>query len=205
MRIMGTNQDYKNRALASLEGKWNNGAIASLIAFLLSGGVGNIVTLPMNETTSLSVSSLWSVLCLPLSWGLAVYFLNLIRNENIDYGRLFDGYRDFLRILLAQFCVGLCVLIGFIFLFIPGIIIGLMLSQTSFILKDDQQIGFLDAMKKSKDMMKGHKSELFWLTLSFIGWFILSCLTLGLGFLLLVPYWYSTAAHFYEDLKSSVQ
>jgi uncharacterized membrane protein len=202
---MGTNQDYKNRALASLEGKWNNGAIASLIAFLLSGGVGNIVTLPMNETTSLSVSSLWSVLCLPLSWGLAVYFLNLIRNENIDYGRLFDGYRDFLRILLAQFCVGLCVLIGFIFLFIPGIIIGLMLSQTSFILKDDQQIGFLDAMKKSKDMMKGHKSELFWLTLSFIGWFILSCLTLGLGFLLLVPYWYSTAAHFYEDLKSSVQ
>jgi uncharacterized membrane protein len=202
---MGTNQDYKNRALASLEGKWSNGAIASLIVFLLSGGVGNIVTLPMNETTSLSVSSLWSVLCLPLSWGLAVYFLNLIRNENIDYGRLFDGYRDFLRILLAQFCVGLCVLIGFIFLFVPGIIIGLMLSQTSFILKDDQQIGFLDAMKKSKDMMKGHKSELFWLTLSFIGWFILSCLTLGLGFLLLVPYWYSTAAHFYEDLKSSVQ
>ena len=202
---MGTNQDYKNRALASLEGKWSNGAIASLIVFLLSGGVGNIVTLPMNETTSLSVSSLWSVLCLPLSWGLAVYFLNLIRNENIDYGRLFDGYHDFLRILLAQFCVGLCVLIGFIFLFVPGIIIGLMLSQTSFILKDDQQIGFLDAMKKSKDMMKGHKSELFWLTLSFIGWFILSCLTLGLGFLLLVPYWYSTAAHFYEDLKSSVQ
>jgi uncharacterized membrane protein len=200
---MGTNQDYKNRALASLEGKWSNGAIASLIAFLLSGGVGNIVTLPMNETTSLSFNSLWSVLCLPLSWGLAVYFLNLIRNENIDYGRLFDGYRDFLRILLAQFCVGLCVLIGFIFLFVPGIIIGLMLSQTSFILKDDQQIGFLDAMKKSKDMMKGHKSELFWLTLSFIGWFILSCLTLGLGFLLLVPYWYSTAAHFYEDLKAA--
>ena len=43
--------------------------------------------------------------------------------------------------------------------------------------------------------------QLFLLDLSMIGWFILSCLTLGIGFLFLVPYNYSAHAHFYEDLK----
>ena len=36
---MGTNQYYKNKALACLEGKWANGAIATLIYLLLSVGV----------------------------------------------------------------------------------------------------------------------------------------------------------------------
>lgn len=69
-------------------------------------------------------------------------------------------------------------------------------------MKDDTQIAYLDAMKKSADMMKGHKMEFFWLVLSFIGWAILACLTFGLGFLLLAPYWNATTAHYYEDLKA---
>jgi len=51
-------------------------------------------------------------------------------------------------------------------------------------------------------MMKGHKAELFWLLLSFIGWFILCCLTLGFGFIFLIPYINSALAHYYEDLKA---
>ena len=51
-------------------------------------------------------------------------------------------------------------------------------------------------------MMKGHKMELFWLILSFIGWLILSVLTFGFGFIFFLPYFYSTLAHYYEDLKA---
>jgi len=199
---MGTNQDYKNRALKSLEGKWMEGAVVTFIVLLISGGVSEVAALPFNELTGVGISSLFSLLCLPLSWGLVVYFLNLIRKENIDYNRLFDGYRDFGRIFITELVAGLCVCIGFLFFVIPGIVIGLMLSQTNYILKDDPQVGCLDAMKRSIDMMRGNKMKLFWLTLSFIGWIILACLTLGLGFLLLVPYWYATTAHFYEDLKA---
>ena len=57
-------------------------------------------------------------------------------------------------------------------------------------------------MKKSAEMMKGHKMELFWLMLSFIGWAILSILTFGFGFIFLLPYMYSTLSHYYEDLKA---
>ena len=199
---MGTNQDYKNRALASLEGKWGTAAITALIFFGLSEGISFIVTTPMGEgAMSYSTQGIWELLCLPLGWGFSVYFLNLIRNEDISYGRLFDGYKDFVRIFVTEFLIVLAVFIGCILLIVPGIIAGLMFSQTEFILKEDKEIGAIDAMKKSMKMMEGHKGELFLLTLSFIGWFLLCVLTIGIGFLFLGPYFGTTMAHYYEDLK----
>ena len=201
---MGKNQSLKNRALASLEGKWSKGIIAALIVLLIVGAVNQVITIPMgnNVTLSMGTSGIWALLCLPLEWGAVVYFLNLIRNEDLAYERLFDGYKDFVRIFLAGFLVTLCVAIGFILLIVPGIILQMMFSQTSFILKDDPQISASDAMKKSAEMMKGHKLEYFWLELSFIGWIILSIFTLGFGFLFLLPYMETTLAHYYEDLKA---
>ena len=199
---MDTNQGYKNRALASLEGKWTNGVIAAIIYLLISGCVGQGASMFFDVTTGYGISGFWYILCLPLEWGITVYFLNLIRNEDIAYERLFDGYKDFVRIFLAGFLVSLCVAIGCLLLIVPGIILALMFSQTEYILKDDKQISATDAMKKSVEMMKGHKAELFWLLLSFIGWFILCCLTLGFGFIFLIPYINSALAHYYEDLKA---
>ena len=200
---MDTNQGYKNRALASLEGKWSNGIIATLIVFLITGGVSQIITMPMgSDTMVFGTSSIWSLLCLPLSWGGTVYFLNLIRKDDIKLERLFDGYKDCVRVFLTEFLAGLAVLIGFILLIVPGFIVMTGLAQAPYIIKDDKEIGALDALKKSWEMMEGHKMEYFWLMLSFIGWFILSVLTLCFGFLFLMPYYESALAHFYEDLKA---
>ena len=201
---MDNNQGYKNRALANLEGKWGTAAILSLIYFALSEGISFVVTTPMGNGTAISYSTqgIWELLCLPLGWGFTVYFLNLIRNEDIKYERLFDGYKDFVRVFLAMFLVLLVVVIGTILFIVPGIILALMFSQTEYILKDDKEISAADALMKSMKMMEGHKMELFWLMLSFIGWFLLSCLTLCIGFLFLAPYFNTTMAHYYEDLKA---
>jgi len=201
---MGTTQDYKNKALASLEGKWSTVAIAALIYFLIIMGVNWTITLPMgdNLTMSYSTSGIWTLICLPLGWGFIVYFLRLIRGEELDYGRLFDGYKDFLRIFLTKFLQNLAIVIGTLLFIVPGIILGAGLVMTDFVLKDDQEIGAIDAMKKSWELTNGHKWDLFWLFLSFIGWIILSLLTFGLGFLLLYPYMYSALAHYYEDLRA---
>ena len=51
-------------------------------------------------------------------------------------------------------------------------------------------------------MMRGHKFDLFYLYLSFIGWFLLCLLTAGIGFLWLAPYVDTSLAAFYEDVKS---
>ncbi len=201
---MGTNQDYKNRALASLEGNWGKTAIATLIFLILSMGVSWTVTTPMgnNLVMSYSTQGILTLLCLPLGWGFVVYFLNLIRNDNTDYERLFDGYKDFIRIFLAEFLVNLAMGIGMILLIIPGIIIGSGLVMTGFILKDDKEISAVDAMKKSWEMTDGHKGALVLLFLSFLGWIILSIFTLGIGMLFLYPYMQTALAHCYEDLKA---
>ena len=201
---MGTNQDYKNRALASLEGNWGKTAIATLIFLILSMGVSWTVTTPMgnNLVMSYSTQGILTLLCLPLGWGFVVYFLNLIRNDNTDYERLFDGYKDFIRIFLAEFLVNLAMGIGMILLIIPGIIIGSGLVMTGFILKDDKEISAVDAMKKSWEMTDGHKGALVLLFLSFLGWIILSIFTLGIGMLFIYPYMQTALAHCYEDLKA---
>jgi len=201
---MGTNQDYKNRALASLEGNWGKTAIATLIFLILSMGISWTVTTPMGDNLVMSYSTqgFLTLLCLPLGWGFVVYFLNLIRNDNTDYERLFDGYKDFIRIFLAEFLVNLATGIGMILLIIPGLIIGSGLVMTGFILKDDKEISAVDAMKKSWEMTDGHKGALVLLFLSFLGWIILSIFTLGIGMLFLYPYMQTALAHCYEDLKA---
>ena len=199
---MENNQYYKNRALASLDGKWSTGVIAAVIYLLISGCVGQGASMFVDVSTGYGISGFWYLLCLPLEWGVTIYFLNLIRDEDIAYERLFDGYKDFIRIFLAGFLVNVCVFFGMLLLIVPGVILALMFAQTEYILKDDPQISAADAMRKSAEMMRGHKMDLFWLMLSFIGWAILACLTLGLGFIFLVPYFHSTMAHYYEDLKA---
>lgn len=200
---MGTNQDYKNRALASLEGKWGKAVVATFIYYFLTMGLDWVVTTPMgdNLTMSYSTSGILTLVFLPLGWGFIVYFLNLIRFEEINYSRLFDGYKDILRIFLATFLSYLVIVIGLCLLIVPGIILATGLLMTDFILKDDPEISAIDAMAKSWKMTNGHKAELFYLFLSFIGWIVLSMLTLGVGFLILSPYMQTTLAHYYEDLK----
>ena len=200
---MGSSQEYKNRALADLEGKWSTAAVATLIFLLISIGIDWTMTIPMGDNVimSYSTSGIWTLLCLPLGWGFVVYFLRLIRSEELGYGRLFDGYKDFLRIFLAEFLTNLAITIGFCLFIIPGIILGAGLLMTDFILKDDPEISAIDAMAKSWKMTKGHKGDLVLLFISFLGWMILSFLTLGIGFLFLYPYMQTALAHVYEDLK----
>lgn len=201
---MGNNQTYKNRALASLEGKWSKGIIAVIIYSLITGIVGHTATTIFDTATGYGISGVWYLLCLPFGWGLTIYFLNLIRNEDIAYERLFDGYKDFVRIFLAGLLVSVCVVVGFLLLIVPGIILMTMFAQTEYILKDDPQISAADAMKQSAAMMQGHKMEFFWLFLSFLGWMILTVLTFGFGVIFLEPYMETTFAHYYEDLKAEV-
>ena len=198
---MGTNQDYKNMAIASLTGNWGTAAIATLIYIAITGSV-NVATSSYVIGAGSSISSIWTLLCLPLGWGFSVYFLNLIRQESIAYERLFDGYKDFVRTFLLYFLYSLAVVIGMLLFIIPGIILAIGLMMSPYIVKDDKEISAMDALKKSWEITKGHKMKLFWLGLSFIGWGLLCILTLGIGFLFLAPYMNTAFAHYYEDLKN---
>ena len=95
----------------------------------------------------------------------------------------------------------LTVLWGFLFI-IPGIIKSLSYAMTPFILEENPELTASEAIHRSRMMMHGHKFDLFWLYLGFIGWIILSLLTLGIGFIWLYPYFQASVAGFYEEVKA---
>jgi len=57
-----------------------------------------------------------------------------------------------------------------------------------------------EAINKSKDLMRGHIFQLIILNLSFIGWWILAVLPLGLGVIFLIPYVSLSNVLFYRQL-----
>ncbi len=86
---------------------------------------------------------------------------------------------------------------------VPGIIKAYSYSMTTYILGDCPDVKAKDALKLSMRMMKGHKWQLFVLQLTFIGWDILTILTLGiLGVFYVEPYKAITYAGFYDEIKN---
>jgi len=68
---------------------------------------------------------------------------------------------------------------------------------TPYILIDDTEIGFREALLKSRKMSNGQKGRMFILDLSFIGWWMLVFLTCGFTAVALYPYLYATYTELY--------
>ncbi|MCD7738745.1 MAG: DUF975 family protein [Lachnospiraceae bacterium] len=81
--------------------------------------------------------------------------------------------------------------------------ISLTYSQTTRILVDFPDLKVTQAYKRSSQLMKGRRLRLLGLQLSFIPWALLSVVTLGIGFLYLLPYMGCTNVQFYLDLVQS--
>jgi uncharacterized membrane protein len=69
-----------------------------------------------------------------------------------------------------------------------------------YIVAEYKNISVTKAMKISMIITNGHLMDVFILELSFIGWVLLSCLTLGIGFVVLQPYMELTYVNTFHDL-----
>ena len=179
----------------ALEGKWGLAIGTFLVFILLSAGIqASIEKYPMMGLISVIIAG-------PFGVGLSKFSLHIARNEEARFEDAFSGFYNFVNALLAYLLILIIVLIGIVLLIVPGIIAAIALSMTYFIIAEDNSISPLDAIKKSRKMMDGHKMEYFYLCLRFFGLGILCILTLGIGFLWFIPYMYVTSAKFYDKIK----
>lgn len=156
--------------------------------------------------------------------GVMIFFLAVFRRQQIGVVDIFLGFEHFGKALGLLLFQGLFIFLWSLLFLIPGIIASIRYSQAFFILADDPDKGIRQCMNESKVMMKGNKSKYFWLSLSFLGWALLSALPAGIlesivtvtsapvfiqssvaviSSLFIVPvtvYIYSTTAGFYEIL-----
>lgn len=192
---MTNNSQLMSDARDSLNGKWLLAIGTFLILLLITMGTSLIPY--AGQIISLLISG-------PLAVGGAFFALNIVRDQQAETDDLFFSFNNNLgNSILAYLLVFVFVFIGFILLIIPGIIVGLALSQTWFILADNPSMDSYSAVIKSKDMMNGFKWQYFKIGLRLFVLGLLCLLTLGIGFLWLIPYQYVVYAKFYEEVKAA--
>lgn len=157
---------------------------------------------------AISATIVGAVIALLLKASMFWVTKNLLIKETVELELLYKPIDDFdyaLRIIGASLLVGLLIALGTILFIVPGIIFGLMYSQTIRIIADDKNISISDAMAKSKALMNGHKNELFVFILSFIGHILLVAITFGLWSLYLLPYYEVSSTNYYFYLRGLEQ
>lgn len=138
----------------------------------------------------------------PLAVGYSVYMLSLIRKKDQKVENLFDGFKNcFANSLVAGILSYLFIFLWSLLFVIPGIVKAIAYSMVPFLQAEDSNLKGNDALRKSEELMKGHKWEYFKLMFGFIGWILLSILTFGILYVLYVgPYMQTAKAHFYQEL-----
>lgn len=181
--------ELKARAKQSLKGKWGIAIGTMLVASLIIGVAGFVVVGPLILTGVLEV-------------GLAIVFLEIIRNWQCEFGDMFKGFNNFGTNCLAGILVGIYTALWSLLFVIPGIVKVYSYSMTTYILADHPEMSSNEAITASRRMMDGHKGQLFVLHLSFIPWLLLCGITFGLAGFYVFPYMQATEAAFYDALKA---
>lgn len=172
------------------------------------------------EKTLISVpqktaSSTWSVvsyplaiariLLLPLLVSLSWYYVKFVNGKEyelgegikVTYKEAFDNYG---KKLGAAFLQGLLMDLLSVLFIIPGIIFYYSSYFTYQLICEYPELSPMQAIKLSKKIVKGHRSELFALDLSFIPWYLLCIAVFPLIYV--IPYVSTTRALYYENFKN---
>ena len=138
----------------------------------------------------------------PIEVGCANFFLSNTRNSATNIDKLERGFKpNYKNIVKAQFMTQLSILLWSFLFIIPGIYKAYQYRLVPYILAEDPDMDYKEAMLLSKQAMDGSKMAAFVLDLSFIGWEILGALTFGILDLLYVnPYVQATNAELYIKL-----
>lgn len=114
-----------------------------------------------------------------LSAGYCCYCLGIHRREEMPYESLFDSFAFAGRVIALVIVEGIFILLWSLLLVIPGIIAAYRYSFAMWNLCQDPTIGVMEALERSKRQTVGYKGQLFGLHLSFIGWYLIVFVIVG--------------------------
>ena len=188
-----------------LKGNWGTAVVVFLVYSAIVSAVEGSGFL-FGDILSIIGSLAFIFVYGPLQYGINLIFLKLDRREKTDVGDLFVGFSDNMsQKISAGVSIYLYIFLWSLLLIVPGIMASYSYSMTYYILKDNPELTSSEAITKSKNMMMGHKMDLFLLDLSFIGWLMLGVLSLGIGLFWVIPYMQAARARFYGEIAGTVE
>jgi len=152
----------------------------------------------------ISVLAIWSLIRFllggALKLGYRTFTMNIVDGNDAKFGDLFSKFDMFAKGFVMQLLSDIYTFLWTLLFIIPGIIKAYSYSMAPYILAEHPEMTANESITASKELMRGNKWRLFCLQLSFIGWHILSSLTLGIGYLWLNPYIQVSEAAFYRQI-----
>lgn len=192
--------DLKQKAKAQLGGKiFGNVWLYAVLVALVNG-----IVLALAGKVPVLGQAVYLLVVGPLGYATAKMYLKQSRDgQPMNIPELVDGFKDdfsgnFLLGLLSAIFIAL----WSILLVVPGIIKGLSWSMIYYVKAEHPDYGWKQCMDASAALTNGHKGEIFVLQLSFIGWYIVGSLCLGIGTLWVNAYYQAAMTQCYNWLKT---
>lgn len=138
----------------------------------------------------------------PFRIGVFSWFNKAVVNKDKNFGTIVKPFNNYGKVILTEFLKNLFLFLGYL-VFFPGIYLFYCYYFTSYIRAENRELSAMEVLSVSKNMVNGHKMDLFVFELSFIGWNILNGFTMGLlGIFYVYPYYLFAKTHAYEIIKA---
>lgn len=216
---------YKSFAKQQLQGRWGIPILITVIITIITSifaipdmirtisESSNVMAsenidqyiLAMSELSSSNTSFISTIIQAIVAGILSLASLNVYIQmtrspEPVSFSLFIEGLNNWFKATLATLWQFIWLFLWSLLFIIPGVIKSIEYSMMFYIIAEYKNISVTKAMKISMIITKGHKMDIFLLELSFIGWVLLSCLTLGLGLIILEPYVELTHVNTFHDL-----
>ncbi len=179
------------------------GLIVGILGFIDSSFSGALTAIWIEQLTELDVQAgflqvFWTG---AFSLGYAAFMLNLVRRGNPDFEQIFSGFQRWGRATWTLVVYFVRILLWLLLLIIPGIIKMIAYSQMWYVLNDQPELTAGQALKRSEELMRGHKLDYLMFGLLLILLVLASALTLFIGLIWIAPWVAAAQARFYEEIR----
>ena len=160
-----------------------------------------ILSIPEEATSSFFFSTLVSLFALILNGGYYIYCMGIRQGLEMPYATLSDGLAVAGKLIWCWVQVSVKVFLWSLLFVIPGVIAAYRYTFAYYNVLTDPSLSAGGAIRLSCEQTRGIKGDLFMLDLSFIGWNILSSITMGLADIWVTPYQVLCHLAYFEDAQ----
>ena len=154
------------------------------------------------STTGDILSVVLTIVEIVINLGFLGIYFNLYKKEKTGLNKIFSNYKLFFKAFFGALLYTLIVIGGILLLIVPGVIWGIKYRYFIYLIVDEN-LGPIQALKKSAKITQGAKLDLYIFGLVRYLIFIFSLLTFGVGFFFTIPLIYMSEIFIYHKLKAS--
>ena len=224
-----TRAELKTRAKAAVKMYYWKMVLVAFILSMIGGGASSVGSRSTSDNSAGSgarsmfeginmqaamIAVIIVLVVVVIALALSVFVFNVLEvgcrgffsrsmTEDPELGLIADGFtKNYWNCVKTQFLKSLFIGLWSLLFVIPGVIKAYEYRMVPYLLAEHPEMSSGEIFARSKEMMQGNKWDTFVLDISFVGWVLLSGITLGILYIFWVgPYIAATDAALYHRIS----